>query len=141
MPLSNSDAAPCRLPRSCTDKSASHPPGSGRHPLSADRRNPACRTGRQPSRPMSSASACHLDVGLLPGENLRTVKVAAISDDIEMISTKNVLGLRCFVVKWGATGAGIRHLVCDDQMMLRVHSDLHVVADDARAAATRRHRT
>ena len=29
--------------------------------------------------------------------------------------------------------AGIRHLVHDDQMMLRIDSDLHVIADDARA--------
>jgi hypothetical protein len=40
-----------------------------------------------------------------------------------------------------AIRAGVRHLVRDDQMMLRIHSDLHIVANDARAAPARRHRT
>src|SRR6516164_6910154 len=37
----------------------------------------------------------HRDVGLLAGQNLRTVVVAAVSDGIEIISAKNVLRLRC----------------------------------------------
>jgi hypothetical protein len=31
----------------------------------------------------------------LAGQNLRAVEVPAISDDIEMVTTKSVLGLRC----------------------------------------------
>ncbi len=34
----------------------------------------------------------------------------------------------------------VRHLMGDDQMMLGVHRDLHIVADDAGAAAAGRHR-
>ena len=37
--------------------------------------------------------------------------------------------------------AAVRHLVHHDQMMLGLDSDLHVVADNTRAAAARRHRT
>src|SRR5215470_3405009 len=95
MPSSNSDAAPCRPPHSYTDKLASHPPGSGTHPLSADRRNPAAVSAIRLRARCHRLRHRHSDVGLLAGQNLRAVEVAAISDDIEMISTKNVLGLRC----------------------------------------------
>jgi hypothetical protein len=37
--------------------------------------------------------------------------------------------------------SAVRHLVRYNQMMFGVDSDLHVIADDARAAAARCHRT
>ena len=36
--------------------------------------------------------------------------------------------------------ANVRHLVCNDQMMLGVDGGLHIVPDDSGPAATRRHR-
>jgi hypothetical protein len=39
-----------------------------------------------------------------------------------------------------AVGADVGHLVRDDQMMLGVDRDLHVVADNTGAAPARRHR-
>src|SRR5215475_13032553 len=99
MPSSNSDAAPCRVPRSCTvgqlltcraavdilcgqiDEILLAEPAVGLR----------ARCHRLRHR--------HSDVGLLAGQNLRAVEVAAISDDIEMVSTKNLFGLRCDVGK------------------------------------------
>src|SRR6184192_1450199 len=56
MPSSSSGAASCRPPRSYNDRPASRPPGSDRHPQSADKRNPACRNGHPTSRPMTSGA-------------------------------------------------------------------------------------
>src|ERR1700730_17856762 len=41
----------------------------------------------------------HRNVGLLACQNLGAVEVAAIGDDIEMVSTKNAFRLRCDVGK------------------------------------------
>jgi len=57
-----------------------------------------------------------------------------------MLSTKSLLGLAGDVGKLGAIRAGIRHLVRDDQMMLRIHGDLNVVADNAGATPACSHR-
>ena len=54
--------------------------------------------------------------------------------DIELISTKDLLWVRGHFGKLGSIRAGIRYLVRDDQMMLRIH-----VADDARAPPAGRH--
>src|ERR1700724_3290637 len=83
----------------------------------------------------------HCDVSLLACQNLHTAEVAAIGDNVEMISIENLLRLRCDLGKLRPVRTGIRHLMRDDQMMLRIHSYLHVVPDDTRATPACRHRT
>jgi hypothetical protein len=56
-----------------------------------------------------------------------------------MLSAKNVLSLRCHVGELRPIRTDIRHLVGDDEMMLRIHGDLHVIADNTRAAPACRH--
>src|SRR5260370_16565308 len=59
----------------------------------------------------------HRDVGLLACQNLGAVEVAAIGDDIEMVSTKNAFRLRCDVAKLCPIRPGIRPLFLANPMI------------------------
>lgn len=82
----------------------------------------------------------HRDASLVTREDLQAVEVAAIGDGFELIRLQNRLRLLGDIRKLCPIRAGIRHLVRDDQMMLALDRNLHIVADDTGAAATRCHR-
>jgi hypothetical protein len=68
------------------------------------------------------------------------VEVAAIGHRIERLRLESGLRLLRHGGELRAIRADVGHLVRDDQVVLRLDRHLHVVADDARAAAARRHR-
>jgi hypothetical protein len=72
--------------------------------------------------------------------NLLAVEIAAICDGIELLRSENGLRLLRHGGELRAIRADIGDLVRDDQMVLGLDRDLHVVADDAGASAARRHR-
>ena len=83
----------------------------------------------------------HLNPGISAGLDLLPAVVAAIGNCLQFVDAKHLLGPRGYVGKLRPIRAAIRHFVCDDEMVLGVDGDLHVVADDAGAAPARGHRT
>ena len=83
----------------------------------------------------------HGDAGIVARLDLLAAVVAAIGNGLELVDAENGLGLHGHVGKLCPIRAAIRHLVRNDEMVLGVYRDLHVVADDARAASARRHRS
>ncbi|HRD79085.1 MAG TPA: hypothetical protein PK264_24660, partial [Hyphomicrobiaceae bacterium] len=82
----------------------------------------------------------HGGVRVIVRLDLLAAVVAAIGDGFELVDAENLLGLAAHVGKLCPIRAAIRHLVRNDEMVLSVDRNLHVVADDARAAPARRHR-
>ena len=74
-------------------------------------------------------------------KDLWTVEVAAIGYSVERLGFKNGLRLLGHVGELRPIRAAVRHLVGHNQMMLGIYGDLHIVANDAGAAAARGHRT
>ena len=71
------------------------------------------------------------DARFLARQNLLAVEVAAIGDGIEVLHFQRRLRPLGHGRKLRPVVTDVGHLMRDDQMMLRIHRDLHVVADDA----------
>ena len=71
------------------------------------------------------------DVSLFACQYLGAVEVATIGNNIETVSAKNGLRLQRDLGQLCAIRSSIGHFVGDDQMMLSVHSNLHVIANNA----------
>src|SRR3979409_2746722 len=80
------------------------------------------------------------DAVLLARQDLPAAEVAAVGDGIEVLRFQCRFRLLGRVRKLRSVGPDIGHLMCDDQMMLGVDGDMHVVADDTGASAARGHR-
>src|SRR5262245_33106929 len=79
----------------------------------------------------------HRDARRVAFKDLRAAEVSAIGNGLERLSLQDSLRLLGNVSKLRPIRAAVRHLMCHNQMMFGVYSDLTVVADDTRAAATR----
>ena len=78
----------------------------------------------------------HGDPGFGAFQDLRTAEVSAIGNGRQLLRLQNRLRLLGHVRQLRAVRAAVRHLVCDDQVMLRLYRDLHIIVNDAGAAAT-----
>jgi hypothetical protein len=63
------------------------------------------------------------------GEDFRAAIVAAIGNSLEFIDAEHLLRLRGNVGKLCPIRASVRHLMGDDQVMVGIDCDLHIIAD------------
>src|SRR3546814_9701039 len=80
------------------------------------------------------------DAGSLASQHLLTGVIAPICHHGDFLASGGLAGLAAHGGQLCSVAADVGHLVCDDQMMLGVDSDLNIVADDAGALTTGRHR-
>src|SRR6266853_4695864 len=80
------------------------------------------------------------DARPLARQDLRTVEVAAVGDDIAAFRLQRRLCFLGHARELGPVSADVGHPMRDDELMLRVDSGLHVVADDSGASAAGRRR-
>jgi hypothetical protein len=73
----------------------------------------------------------HGDVGIFTSLDLLATVIATIGDRIELVDAENRFSLRRHVGKLCPIRAAVRHLMRDDEVVFRIHRDLHVVAHDA----------
>src|SRR6185295_19495386 len=74
----------------------------------------------------------YCDAGLVAGEDLRAAEVAAIGNGLERLGLQYSLCLPGHIGELRPLRAAVRQLMGNDQVMVGIHGDLHVVADDAR---------
>ena len=84
---------------------------------------------------------CRSDIGVGAGLDLLARIVAAIGYGLELVDAKHGLGLFAHVGELCPIRAAIRHFVRDDEVVLGIDGNLHIVADDAGTTPARRHRT
>ena len=80
------------------------------------------------------------NAGALAGQHLVAVVIAAVGQHRDLLASGRVSRLAAHRGQLGPVAADIGDLVRDDQMVLGIDGDLHVVADDAGALAAGRHR-
>ena len=71
------------------------------------------------------------DARLIARQNLGAVEIPAVSYDIEVLCLQRVFRLLGHAGDLRAVIADVDHLMRDDQMMLGIDSNLHVVSDAA----------
>ena len=70
-----------------------------------------------------------LHPGLLAGLDVLDLEIAAVGDDRDPLDAENLLGRLRRPGEQAHIDDLVRHLLFDDQLVLGVHRDLHVVAD------------
>src|ERR1043166_2547757 len=81
------------------------------------------------------------DARAFAGQDLVAVEVAAVGQGGDLLAARGLLSLKRHGRKLVAIVPLIGHLVGDDQMVLSVDGDLHIVADGGSAFAAGRHRS
>jgi hypothetical protein len=71
------------------------------------------------------------DAGFSAVQDFRAVEVSAIGNGCEFLRPQNSFCLLGHVRQLRAIRAAVRHLMGDNQVMLGVHRDLHIVANNA----------
>ena len=77
------------------------------------------------------------DPGQIARADLRTAEVTPVSQYLQLRLAHRVLRRQSHPAELSVIASDIRHLMLDDQVMLRVHGGLNVVADRAGSLAAR----